>query len=189
MYYYHFDDGTVYLPSKKHFNIPVIVSNYAHDTSHWPKRVEEDTRVAANKAGLGLVVFRSRNITHMVNWVALKPFAHPKKIGVLTLGLQRDMEYYCFEMTSLAFKIVALAGDCAVDLQAYDAACLTPMLVLQGSGGKVSLDAETINEENIIRTQSEKSSAIRFGGSDDFLYNASRQAAGEIITWVKGVTA
>ena len=182
MYHFHFDKGTVYLPSKKHENLPIIISCYAHDAPHWPKRVEEDTRDAALKNNMGLVVFRSLDAPAMHAWVAAKQFANTAQIGLLSLDVpQRRVE--ADEDVPFAFQIAAVPNTQAI---LFDAKT-PPTLYLQGSGAKVSLDALALAEESITRLHcaDTKSAAIRFEGCDDYLYGVSRHVAGEVVRWVE----
>jgi len=183
MYHFYFDKGTVYLPSKKHENIPIIVSTYTHEAPHWPKRVEEDLRDAATKNNLGLVVFRTWDAAAMHAWVAAKAFANAAQIGLLSLDMT-ERKIQAEAEAPFAFKIATIAST-----QDVNFADDIPTLLLQGSGAKVSLDVLALAEGGIKRIHSadNKSAAIRYEGSDDYLYAVSRHVAGEIVGWVAGV--
>ncbi|MCL2365130.1 MAG: hypothetical protein FWC71_10760 [Defluviitaleaceae bacterium] len=182
MYHFYFDKGTVFLPSKKHENLPIIASTYAHEAPHWPKRVEEDLRDAAVKNNMGLVVFHTFDAAAIHAWVAAKKFANPAQIGLFTLDIP-ERKVQGAEDVPFAFNITTLPNTQTVT---FDAA--RPSLFLQGSGAKVSLDAFTPTEADIIRQSCSaavtKSSAIRYEGSDDYLYAVSRHVAGEVVRWV-----
>ena len=185
MYHFYFDKGTVYLPSKKHENIPIIISTYAHEAPHWPKRVEEDLRDAAVKNNMGLVLFNAWDAAAMHKWVAAKAFANPAQIGLFSLDIpERKVEGE--GGVAFAFKIAAVGAGQAV---AFGGDVVVPALFLQGSGAKVSLDVFAVSEGDITRRCCEvtKSAAIRYEGSDDYLYAVSRHVAREVVRWVAGV--
>jgi len=183
MYHFHFDKGTVYLPSKKHENLPIIASCYAHEAPHWEKRVEEDLRDAAVKNNVGLVVFRTMDAAVMHKWVAAKQFANPAQIGIFSLDVPERKIHHA-DATPFAFEIKTIPSTQAVIFNEN-----RPTMLLQGSGAKVSLDAFKPAEEDIVRQScaASKSAAIRYDNCDDYLFAVSRHVAGEVVRWVAGV--
>jgi hypothetical protein len=176
MYYFYFSKGSVYLPNKKSENLPTIISCYGLGEGHWQKRVEEDVRRAVNKNNIGFVTFRDQSAQCMAEWVGARNFADSNRIGLFTFG-----EY---EANDLAFSITTLPLNTKPELNTK-----IPTLFLQGTSDKVTLESFALAEDELERQENPDtgSASILFKGGDEFLYNVSKQAAGEIVKWLKSL--
>jgi hypothetical protein len=211
MYYYYFNlpkndknDGTVFLPHKKSTGLPVIISCYGWNVRHWPKRVEESLRTAANKRGLACVTMnlhslsddasddahirRSNNLADMVSWVKAKDFADAAKVGVFAYGAAAKAALGV-SPDGLAFSVLTVENDNAdVNIDNLMQSTKTPILFLQGTSEKITFPPEKIKADKTMRQNDETQSAhIIFNGSDYFLYNIADQATGEILTWLQSL--
>jgi len=199
MYHFHFNKGTVYLPTKKHENIPVIISGYDWDNNHWAKRTNEDLRDHAIKLiqGVGFVrmdMYQSmphrweKDFADMLAWVRVRNFANPGKVGIFAYGSPALAALKIANREeNLAFIVATLTPD---ELSNADIVPLCPTLLLQGTTDKVTLQMGTPPPVKLTSHQDTGSKITRivFNESDYFLYNASRQAAEEIVKWIKSIT-
>jgi alpha/beta superfamily hydrolase len=206
MYHFYFklpkndkNPGTVFLPNKKSAGLPVIISCYGWNKIHWPKRMEEGLRdLLVNKHGMAFVTMELRgqsddtggtagerwknNLADMVSWVKEKHYFNGNIVGLFAFGAPAAAALrLADEESGTAFSIVTLTHE-----EEYCLSTKIPVLFLQGTADKVSLHAEKLNEEDIIKQHNAetKSSGILFKGSDYYLYNVIGQAADEIVNWL-----
>jgi alpha/beta superfamily hydrolase len=213
MYHFYFNlpkndknPGTVYLPHKKSTGLPVVISCYGWNVSHWPKRVEEAARdLLVNKHGLGFVTMAlhgqsddtgacgrwEENLADMVAWVKAKNFADVNKVGLFAFGAPANAAWQLTQKGGAAFSIITVnhennkAGFVDDGLKAAP----VPVLFLQGTTDKVQLFPDSDQAEELIKQHNPEtgSSGIVFKGSDYFLYNVAKQAAVETAKWLKGL--
>ena len=189
--------GTVFLPTKKHTMLPIVISCYAC-VAHWAKRLDEDLRDAVIKNNMGYVTMElpgdktdprettcirwENNLYDMLEWVKIKKFAHPNKIGLFAQGLPAvAADNLKHKIDTAAFSILNIPGHTA------DFTASIPTLYLQGTGEKIELlttKKAPLVEVTRRENPENKSAELTFQTVDDYLYKASNQAAAEIVAWL-----
>jgi len=208
--------GTVFLPMKSSVNVPVIISCYGWNKIHWPKRMDEGLRDRlVNKSNMGFVTMElsgesddnsrdacgrwANNLSDMIDWVKAKTFTDGEKIGLFAYGFPAIAALQAATMNAnAAFVIVTLSreegssnGAGGIDnlIDEYMASSKIPMLFLQGTNDKITIQTKKAPEHEIIRRDDEKtkSTHIIFRESDFYLYNIVDQATDEIVKWLNEI--
>jgi len=209
--------GTVFLPNKKSTGVPIIISCYGWNVIHWPKRMEEGLLdLVVKKHDMGFVTMElygksdergreacgrwARNLADMVSWVRMKGFSNANRIGIFAFGApaaaamqfingQSGASFVIAAVTEDTTSMEGEGGELPEYVEKKMEAAKIPVLFLQGTSDKVTIQSQKIKADELIRKEcpETRSASIVFGGSDYYLYNVIEQAAGETVKWLKAV--
>jgi|GEM_PF-1961226 len=208
MYHFHFNlpaneqnSATIYLPSRNHIKVPIIISTYGWGKDHWQKRVHEDfLDLAVNKNNLGVIRLdltgdsddasqdaRDRwasAMFDMIAWVKKTKYVDPNVIGLFAYGLSA---LSALDASVDNVEVAFAAINPITEYQDIDGT-KKPIMILKGTGEKVELQLNgkmTKNEVIAEKVPNSEAEIYTFVGSDDYCYQVSKQAANEVIKWIK----
>ena len=212
MYHFYFNlpkndknAGEVILPQKNSVGLPMIISCYACDPNPYAKFAENDfMEIVVKKHNLGFVKMKidmkidpdesdlnrwAKNLMDMVQWLKLKHFTNGNKVGIFACGNGAAAALELAKEYVTAFSILTVDDNFNKKVNVGLNETEIPVLFLQGTTDKVTIQTKKFKVDNIIREEDPgmKSAKFIFDGADYYLLSNIEQVAEETAKWLKNI--